>query len=70
MKASDERFTGWSKLAGYYCYLENGQIVRLMDRWHQPLSLWKPVDGGLNAIPKCSVSRFYQGLKRGTVVVR
>ena len=70
MKASDERFTGWRKVAGYECYIENGQIVRVLDEDCNCRFLWKPANNGLDAIPRCSIQRFYQGLKRGTVVIR
>lgn len=70
MKASDKHFTGWRQVKGYYCYIENGQIVRILDEKSVSRFLWKPANGGLDAIPRCSIPRFYQGLKRGTVVIR
>lgn len=69
MRASDNKFTGWQKILGWNCYLENGKIVQVLDEDYNRHFLWEPVDGGYNAIPRCSVSRFYQGLKRGTVII-
>ena len=63
-------FTGWKTICGYDCYLEDGYIVRLLDMNHELRFLWKPSGNGLDAIPRCSVSRFRNGLKTGNVVIR
>lgn len=61
----------WRAVCGYDCMMNNrGEILYLLDEHHERKYLWKPANGGLDAIPYCTVSRFRQGIKRGSVVIR
>lgn len=61
----------WRRLRGYECAMnDQNEILYVLNENHECRYLWKPANGGLDAIPYCKIGRFYAGLKSGAVVVR
>ena len=61
----------WRDICGYHCAMnELNEILFCFDDRDRQLFLWKPRANGLDAIPYCKISRFRNGYKSGSIVVR